>query len=238
MDPISPLTPAWVSAPENVRLAGCEIHVWRASLDLEPFVVERLANTLAPHEISKAERMVKPRDREHAIVARGVLRCLLGAYAGVAPAALAFAYEVWGKPELLSLGSGHPLRFNVSHSHGLALFAFALRNRIGIDIEQIRDDYPCLAVAQRFFSPDEADSISAIPEASQAEAFFATWTRKEALAKAIGLGLQLAFDAPEPAAVWPEGGWTVQSFHPAPRYRAAVACEGNKPRLFFYDWAG
>jgi hypothetical protein len=58
-------------------------------------------------------------DRYRYIVARGALRTILARYLKTTPGSLVFSYGLEGKPEL----AGGGLRFNVSRSQGLALFA-------------------------------------------------------------------------------------------------------------------
>src|SRR3546814_6085223 len=50
------------------------------------------------------------------------------------------------------------------------------------------------AIARRFFAPAEAAALAGFPPPLHAEAFFAIWTRKEALLKAFGGGLSLPLD--------------------------------------------
>ena len=79
----------------------------------------------------------------------------------------------------------------MSHSGGIALYAFARRREIGVDVEQIRSDFDIEPIARRFFSVLEQQQLAALPEDSRVEAFFRCWTRKEAYIKAVGDGLSL-----------------------------------------------
>jgi hypothetical protein len=109
----------------HLRFEGEKSHVWRASLDQSTSTVEFLARTLSPDERSLAERLYFHRDRTHHVIARGLLRERLGQYTGVEPSRLQFCYNSYGKPSLTSEYGGGVIKFNVSHSHGLALFAVA-----------------------------------------------------------------------------------------------------------------
>jgi len=106
-------------------LATREIHVWRASLDGPGFLCQQLEATLAPDEVTRANRFFFPRDRQQFVAARGILRQLLANYLRRSPADLEFAYQPRGKPYLLLQPSDPSITFNVSHSHGLALLAFS-----------------------------------------------------------------------------------------------------------------
>ena len=69
------------------------------------------------------------------------VRALIARYAGATPESLQIVAGPHGKPMLangLSPG-GAPLRFNLSHSGGTTLLAFALGVEVGIDIEHARE---------------------------------------------------------------------------------------------------
>ena len=76
------------------------MHVWRATLDQPRHRIESFVHTLAADERARAERFYFQSDREHFIVARGVLRAILGFYLNRAPECLSFRYSSHGKPAL------------------------------------------------------------------------------------------------------------------------------------------
>ena len=61
---------------------------------------EHLHQNLAADEKARAERFYFEKDRKHFIVARGVLRAILGRYLNRAPECLSFCYSSYGKPAL------------------------------------------------------------------------------------------------------------------------------------------
>jgi 4'-phosphopantetheinyl transferase len=211
--------------------------------------VRSLWYTLRADERQRAERYVFKKDRMHFVVARGLLRVLLGHYLRQEPQHLRFIYGPHGKPALATDPGGVDLRFNVSHSHSLALYAITRSREVGVDVERIRPKVVQEPIAERFFSPREVTVLRALPTPLQATAFFACWTRKEAYMKATGDGLTLPLDqfdvslAPgEPAALlhttWdPQEAarWALQDLAPAPGYRAAVAVAGHDWRLTCWD---
>ena len=71
--------------------------------------------------------------------------------------------------------------------HGIAFIAIA-SDIIGVDIERIDRDVDCAAVAETVFSSKEIEQLHSTAAERQRDAFFATWTRKEAYLKATGLG--------------------------------------------------
>lgn len=240
----------WNSPPESLILEDDEVHVWRATLDLPPTDVQALEQILAPDERIRANKFHFLKDRNHFIVARGVLRAILGRYLSRDPRMLQFCYSQYGKPALTTEACSGPLYFNVSHSHGMALYAFSGNLNNGVDIEYIRTDIECEQIAGRFFSPHEVRMLLAVPKKVQQEAFFNCWTRKEAYIKARGLGLSLdlnQFDVSlipgEPAAILnirEEGQdvsrWSLHALSPAPGYKAALAVEGHPSSIKCWQW--
>jgi 4'-phosphopantetheinyl transferase len=171
------------------------------------------------------------RDRNQFVICRGSLRVSLGSLLDRDPASLSFIYGPQGKPSL----PDSAVEFNVSHSAGLALFAFSTTGPVGVDVESLDRDVDAEALATRFFSSQEADDLLSVAVEQRREAFFNCWTRKESYIKAVGNGLQCPLDSfsvslrpGEPAAIrWIEAvdhnSWRIAAFHPAPRYVAALA---------------
>jgi 4'-phosphopantetheinyl transferase len=240
----------WRPPPAALTLSNAEVHVWRASLDPAASCVEHLQRTLSADERHRAARFHFPRDRRRFIVARGVLRDILGRYLGVPPSALGFRYNAYGKPALAGVADEEGLRFNVSHSDETALFAVTCGREVGVDIEHLRTAIACEDIAERFFSARERASLRALPAEVKHRAFFNCWTRKEAYIKAHGEGLSLPLDqfdvslAPgEPVALLATRSdprealrWSLQALTPGPGYVAAVAVEGQDWRLTCWQW--
>ena len=241
---------AWRSPPEALHLGGAEVHVWQAGLDRPPAQVHTLLHTLSTDERARAERFHFRRDREHFIVARGLLRAILGRYLNREPGRLQFRYSPYGKPALAQDSGGTGLCFNVSHSHGLALYAVTRGREVGVDVEHIRPTPHLEQIAERFFSHREVSALLSLPQDLRAVAFFLCWTRKEAYIKAKGEGLSLPLDRfdvslipGEPAALLGTRGdpreayrWSLRELTPAPGYAAALAVEGHGWRLACWRW--
>ncbi len=240
----------WNHPPEFLMLDYGEVHVWRATLDLPPSDVQALEQILAADERARANKFHFQKDRTHFVVARGILRAILGRYLSRDPRTLHFCYSQYGKPSLVSEACSDPLFFNVSHSHGMALYAISRTLNIGVDIEYMRMDIECEQIAVRFFSPYEVNMLLVVPKGVQHEAFFNCWTRKEAYIKGRGLGLSLdlnQFDVSltpgEPAAILnirEEGQdvsrWSLHALSPGPGYKAALAIEGHPSRIKCWQW--
>lgn len=234
----------------QLTLGAKDVHIWRASLEQTPVVVERLCQLLSNDELQRAERFHFEKDRKHFITARGCLRVILSRYLGVSSAKLRFSYGVNGKPRLVtSSAQKRTVYFNLAHSGCFALYALTCIGEIGVDVERIRPEFTGEDIAKRFFSPVEVASLNEVAAELRHEAFFNCWTRKEAFIKATGVGLSLSLDqfdvtlSPnEPAKLlrtrWDEteaARWSLKAIDVAPGYVAAVAVPGHDWQLTFSD---
>src|SRR5690606_9255765 len=110
------------------------VHVWYAGLDVDEATFARLEAVTSVDERDRARRVRVASAGRRFLVARGILRTLLGAYLDAPPAALQLPAGGSEKPRLLEPEEPE-LRFNVSHSGDTALLAFARRLEVGVDIE-------------------------------------------------------------------------------------------------------
>lgn len=224
------------------RLTTNEVHLWRANL--EDHSAGSLRHLLSADEISRAGRFHFDKDRNHYIVARGLLRKLLATYLNTPAAALCFSYGEKGKPFLAS-GQYGAINFNLAHSHGLAVYAFSTERELGVDLEFIREDFGGEKIAERFFSSGEIEVLRTVSTELKNEAFFNCWTRKEAYIKARGEGLSMPLDQFEvslapgevPALLrnHKEPGetarWSMHSVEMPDGYVAALVAEGHNWQL-------
>ena len=164
------------SPPLDLELKIDEIHVWCASLDQPVSQYHKLSYMLSLDECMRAERFHFKKDRKDFIIGRGILRAILGCYLSVEPSMLQFCYGKNGKPALADKFGIGTICFNLSHSEGLALYAFTRNCEIGVDIEHIRDISEIDQIAKRFFSLRENDVLRALPERNKKETFFNCWT--------------------------------------------------------------
>src|SRR5687767_11560297 len=235
--------------PSDVSLSRDEVHVWRASLDEPAWPLQELEQVLSLDERERAGRYYFERDRKRFIAGRGMLRKILGHYLGVAPAHLQFRYGPRGKPALGEAPGEKELRFNLSHSQGLALYAVTCEREIGVDLEYARRVSDLEQLAERFFSVRENAVLQSLSPSQRPQAFFDCWTRKEAYIKAVGEGFSIPLDqfdvslAPgEPARLISIEGdpqkaslWTLRELSPAHGFAGALVVEGQGWRLSSWE---
>jgi 4'-phosphopantetheinyl transferase len=190
---------------------------------LAPAELSALAASLDPDEQLRAGRFVRDGDRARFIVAHAGLRRCLGGALGCRPAAVRLRAAPGGKPELaLETPGGASLSFNLAHSATVALVAWG-DAPLGVDIEDID------VTAQR------AD-------------FYAAWTRKEALLKALGTGLArdatvidlvAQGEAGEGRWSWEDPltgvSWTVRDLDLGAAHKAALATVGSPLEIVLTD---
>ncbi len=221
-----------------------EVQVWHADLDAFGSQSSAVA-TLSLDEQARASRFRFERDRRRFSAGRHILRRLLGRYLEIHAGDLEFQCSAYGKPELSGKQANSGLMFNVSHSGAVALFAFALRRAVGVDVEQLRPDVELCGIAKEFFSESEQASLLSLQKDLQPSAFFACWTRKEAFVKAKGEGLSLPlndFDVSlipgQPARILAtrpnaqeRDHWSMWNLDAGRGFAAAVVVEGQELRL-------
>jgi 4'-phosphopantetheinyl transferase len=236
---IEPTRHAWHRASARPSVARHTVHVWRGFLDRLTAHARAFRDVLAADELQRAARYHFARDFEHFIVRRGLLRVLLGRYLRVDPGQLRLIEGPAGKPEVAGTISPGAVRFNVSRSDGLVLFAVTLDRQVGVDVERVRPAVADDSVAETFFAPGEVAALRALPAALQPAVFFNAWTRKEAYVKATGQGLTRGLDGVRADGSHDElGRFTVRTLHPAPGYAAALVVEGRDWELERYDIDG
>ena len=240
---------SWLAPPERLMINDGEVHIWRAALEMTPPQLTSMVHILSADELSRAGRYHFPKDRDCFIAARGLLRTILGRYVDKNPGDLLFSYGPNGKPELAGEAGGK-FRFNVSHSHGLSLFAVTLNRKIGIDLEYIRPELAADEFAEQVLSTRELLEFKAVPPHDRPVVFFDAWTRKEAYLKARGQGL--SEDLKQLEVAFPPGGrdefpgmngsgqagfrWSLMDLTVPPEYAGAVVVEGQNLQFKFWQW--
>ncbi|HTR47814.1 MAG TPA: 4'-phosphopantetheinyl transferase superfamily protein [Verrucomicrobiae bacterium] len=240
----------WVAPPQKIELRANEVHVWRVLID-RVGNLKSLAAILSSAETGKADRFHFADDRTRFIVTHGVLRDLLGQYLGSDPASLRFVLNDCGKPFLVQEPATEVIHFNISHSRGIALLAFACGRELGVDVEHVRPEFAELDIARRFFAPEEVADLLALDETLRVDGFFNCWTRKESYIKARGMGLSLPLDSfhvslqpGSVAALLGDRGnpieasrWELRELSPGENYFGAITVEGRDWLLRTLEWS-
>ena len=169
---------------------------WARKLDAP----DRYAGLLDDTERERLARYRSTEDQQRFLTGCALAKTALAHYTGRPAAAIRFdrtcaqCGRPHGKPVLAGDGPAH----SVSHSGDLVAVAVA-RDPVGVDVEQLdsrrrgRAATDPEALARMVLSGEEQQALAAIRPSGRAHEFLVAWTRKEAVTKATGDGLNIAF---------------------------------------------
>lgn len=148
--------------------------------------VSAVQKSLSAQELEKAQRFRFIKDQHRYILTHGMLRTILGKYLKSEPSEIEFISNEFGKPSLSE--KFKKIHFNLSHCSGISVLAFSAKSEIGIDIEKIDPEFDFDLIAKAHFSQTENSFIHEI-QGEEPKRFYTLWTRKEAILKAVGMGI-------------------------------------------------
>jgi 4'-phosphopantetheinyl transferase len=179
----------WTPAP--AQHAACVLFVPVLS-NLE--AARRCTAILSEAERQQAERFLTQKNRAH-FTQRRAFRRYCGAVALRSDRPLsriAFEETEKGRPYL---PDAPDIWFSFSSCRLGFLGAWSSTEAIGVDLEDQTRDLEAAELAQRFFSPAEANAIQKAAGSGRLQTFFRLWSLKEAALKSIGEGLPFGLDA-------------------------------------------
>lgn len=226
MNPISHIEATFGTEGEDTFSA--EIDVWAVSLETDEDTYNRLLAMLSLEECHRARRFRQARDSRWFVLRRGMLRELLGRELGCDPRDVRILADEFGKPAV----EGSNLRFNLSHSRGIALYVLTRNLQIGCDLERLNSPLATDEAAELVLSPAERDAWNRTEGARREATFLRYWTCKEAYLKARGIGLEaplckitVSEDDPARFVSLPDddpSAWSLATFCPATGSLAAL----------------
>ncbi|MEV0330327.1 4'-phosphopantetheinyl transferase superfamily protein [Micromonospora echinospora] len=150
-----------------------------------------------------------------------------------------------GRPRVR--GGGVELPVSVSHVDGVVAVAACQDAPVGVDVER-RRPVPAVALARRWFEPAAVAWLRGRPDADRSDGFLLLWTAKEAVGKALGVGLRdggLTRPVPRPDGAGPllrpvpgAGGLWVGHPPAGPELVLAVAVGGAPREVVVVDAGG
>lgn len=145
--------------------------------------VSHLLKYLSKQEKERANRYHFTKDKNRFTICRALLKILLAKTTNLDVSKVSIEKDENKKPYL----SSHPhLFFNVAHTEGCGLIAIS-NKPIGVDIEKINPSFDYSKILEQVFTGIEIAELmnSEFP----LRAFYHQWTRKEAVVKAMGIGI-------------------------------------------------
>jgi 4'-phosphopantetheinyl transferase len=238
------------AARELLPLQPGEVHVWivEPGQVQSPRLQEIYRALLDEEERQRHLRFRFEHLRLLYLVAHALVRTTLSRYAPVEPAAWRFVAGARGRPEV---APGLPrLRFNLSHTEGMAVCAVAREDDVGVDVEDSERRGQTAEIAEHYFAPSEVAALRALPVEQQRARFFEYWTLKESYIKARGEGLALplahfAFHLEpgrrprirfDPRLVDDEQAWQFVQLWPSQRYPVALAVRRGRALPLAVRW--
>ena len=219
---------------------GNDVHVWKVYVSDSRHLISRAAELMNDAEKVRAGNYLSAFNSVRFSISRITLRLLLGQYSGIEPSLVVFGKQPGHKP-FLQNPEGKHLRYNISHSGDLLLIAIAC-SEVGIDLEHIDPGFSFEEVLPVCFSATESAYIQ-----MSRPLFYKLWTRKEALRKATGMGIddQLymvpcldGVNRVDESVIGSEMNWVVSSFGAGQQYVASLACQQTVETIHFIDFAG
>ena len=162
-----------------------DLEIWHVEVSAADVIPDQMEDLNAA-ERDRAMRYRLTADRVRFVAARSALRRLLGQRLGMAPAALTFVAGAYGRPALADYPD---LLFNLSHAGSHALITLSSQRLVGIDIEGVDRSLDWRSLTKLICTESEQDMLDAAAPSLQATYFFRCWTAKEALLKALGVGI-------------------------------------------------
>jgi len=142
---------------------------------------------LSEPEKSRADHFKHAADYHSYVAVHALLRIELSKLLGIKPRSIEIMASENGKPFIRDCD----LPFSISRTKNQFAFVIGSSNQyLGIDIEQIKPDIDFVNISCNYFSIKEQQLILSFKNrADQKRTFFEIWTRKEALLKAVGVGI-------------------------------------------------
>lgn len=152
-----------------------------------PALLEACRALLTPEEVEKHRGFLFEKHRHEYLVTRALARGVLARHVGVAPRALEFVRNEYGRPELVP----RAVHFNLSNSTRFVVCAVSANREVGIDTEPLDRGDRILDVAESFFSARERRGLAALAMPDRLRRAVSLWTLKEAYMKARGMGMSI-----------------------------------------------
>lgn len=195
-------------------------------------------------ERARHERLRQAADRARLATGRALIRTVVGRLTGTPPRRVPLCRRCGhcGGPHGKPFVPGAGVRFSLAHAGARVVLAVTEGPEPGVDVERV-PGRSVRRLAPRVLAEAEYRAFQALPEHRRDRAWAVYWTRKEALLKAVGLGIvvpkrDLTVSAPgrSPALVewrgpYAAGPFALFDLEPGPGYAGALAVRGRSARV-------
>ncbi|MEV8536209.1 4'-phosphopantetheinyl transferase superfamily protein [Streptomyces sp. NPDC051211] len=184
--------PAHTQVVDAPQVDTAECHIWSLRPLSRP---QNWFGLLDSAELTRVSSFAHELDLARFVTGRTLAKTALASLVGTGPEAISFRTRcpgcggAHGKPQVVGAGAGWEL--SITHSGDIVAVAIAHRSPLGVDVERFEPwGGPGLPPEYDLvLTPAERAAIERLPEGEQARAGLTYWTRKEAVLKATGEGL-------------------------------------------------
>lgn len=176
--------PDWHSYDGHVLFLEGESHVFKIDAEL---YFEKINHSflLTSNEQQKALRFRLAADKKNYVVGKHISKLLIAGFLRIKPEELKFHKSGSDKPKV------HGINFNIAHTSKYVFIAVSSVD-IGIDVEYVNTNFKYIDILNNCFSNEEVAFVT--KSDTPLQYFYLLWTRKEALVKATGEGINNAFE--------------------------------------------
>jgi phosphopantetheinyl transferase len=160
---------------------------WVAVASVKAFDGDEKFLLLSDDEKQRADSFKSKKDRACFIIAHALKRYLLSQIINVDPSSLCFSYSDKGKP---FCDNDKTLDFNISHSADWVVLGVSSIAPIGVDVERADRVIGKKTIA---YALTEQQALTLVGAADTVEKMMLYWTQKEAVSKALGVGISVGF---------------------------------------------
>jgi 4'-phosphopantetheinyl transferase len=209
-------------------LAKNEIIYWDIDVEnLESSYFSNLYQQLSDSNKSRSSFFIKEKDRNLFITAHYALDFILDKIFQIKPLVL---IDINGKPYI----KNYPIHFNLSHTENRVLLGFS-HQPLGVDIEKINALPDLDLLISHSMHPDEISSLMAIESNHKIYLFYSLWTKKEAIVKAIGIGMGMELNSFSLESLKKDASWQIFELNIDTKYSAAIATQNTSSSLIGYQ---
>lgn len=156
----------------------------------EPWLPQ-LQASLNADEVTRSLRLPRPLDRRRAVIRRGLYRALLGAALDLPADHVPIGRDCFGRPSLGGdVGRNGPA-ISLSSRGSTAALAFADSEAVGVDVELVDPQRLNASFVLHALHPREQEIFRSVPADERDRWLASTWSFKESLLKAAGVGLEV-----------------------------------------------
>lgn len=228
-----------------MNIANSEIHIYTINTSEWKYNLQKLEESLSQDEKERVSNYKFIKDRERSILTFYIRRKILSEYTSRSPEELSFKKNYSGKP-YLDLPEYEHIKFNYSHSGDFIIYAITKDSEIGVDIEFVKEIPDMNALVENYFSSEEINVFKSMNNRNdQINFFYKVWTRKEALVKSLGTGLNdeisqinLITDKSDfnktQKFFYQEKHWILSGLSVPENYIASLAYDSTEPKKLIY----